>query len=138
MMLDDEDDKSPKNQRGLTPFHTACESGHIKTAEMLIMNSSNLKIDLNTKDNDGRTAFHLACSEGCLEIAELLIRYSHALKIDLNATDICGGNTAFHFACMKGQLKIIEMFIRNAADPNQGTIMTPNIDLNAKSKSGST
>ena len=48
MILDeheDVEDKSPKNQRGLTPFHTACESGHLKTVEMLILNSSNFKID---------------------------------------------------------------------------------------------
>ena len=64
--------------------------------EIIIKNSSELKIDLNSKEEGGWTAFHLACCNyyNYSDIVEMIMKNSSALDIDLNIKDNCGW-TAF-------------------------------------------
>ena len=43
-ILEDQEMKNPKNADGLTPFHVVCKEGHLKIAERLVRNFSELKI----------------------------------------------------------------------------------------------
>ena len=63
-MFNEETEKNPKNRWNETPFHFACKLGHLDIAEVIVKNSTKLKIDLNVKDCSGFTGFHLACNYG--------------------------------------------------------------------------
>ena len=72
---------------GWTAFHFTCFFGHSDIAEMIMKNSSQLKIDLNSKDSDGWTAFHFACMSGHIRIVDMMIELSESLELDLKAED---------------------------------------------------
>ena len=72
---------------GWTAFHFTCFSGHSEIAEMIMKNSSQLKMDLNRKDNYGMTAFHFACMRGHIKIVNMMIEQSESLELDLEAKD---------------------------------------------------
>ena len=131
LIMGKEDAKNQNNEMFQTPFLLACEYGHVKIAEMLMKNSTELNIDLNakTKLQNGKTAFQLACEKGQSETTKMLMKNSTNLNIDLNITDN-GGSTAFHFACKEGHLDIVEMLMKSSTNLN--------IDLNAKDNRGRT
>ena len=125
--------KNPGNKNEGTPFHVACEKGHVRIAEFIIKNSNENNINLNTnttgydrwncRDINGFTGFHYACRGGDVELVELLVKNSVECNIDLNTKDI-GGRTGFHCACSSGQIKVVELLIKNSVEFN--------MDLNAK------
>ena len=104
-------------------FAKACKIGHSKIAEMLVLKSTDLKINLNKKDKHRNTGFHFACKNDNLEIVNMLIGNSNKFNIDLNAKDYWG-KTAYHLACSWGNLNIVEMLIQKSTEFQ--------IDLNAK------
>ena len=75
--------KNPRNPKnyGMTPFHFACENGHIRIAEFIMKSSIENNIDLNAKNssdewhprNRGFTGFHYACqkSQVILKLTDL-------------------------------------------------------------------
>ena len=68
-------DFNAMDNKGMTAFHFACESGHSEVARMLVENSAKLKINLNVKDDEDRkTAFHLVCEKGNSKTAQMLIQ----------------------------------------------------------------
>ena len=71
-----------------TGFFMACEEGNMKTAELIIQNSKDYDIDLNTQEKiNFKTAFCAACVNEHKEMAELLIENSLDFNIDLNVKD---------------------------------------------------
>ena len=84
-------DLNSKNNRsisdGWTAFHFTCFFGHSDIAEMIMKNSSQVKMDLNSKDNDGWTAFQIACMKGHIAIVNMMIEQSESLELDLEAKD---------------------------------------------------
>ena len=74
-------DLNTKDNLGWTAFHQACFYGHPEIAEMIMKNSSELKINLNIKDKyDGCTGFHLACINGHSDIAKIMIPAGMAIS----------------------------------------------------------
>jgi len=129
MILDEEENKNPKNRKGETPFLAACCKGCMNIALLLLKKADELQIDLNAKSRYGETAFYLACDNDHSEVAEMLMKNSSDFKIDLNVKDITG-NTAFHVVCKKGHSEIAEMIMKNSSNLK--------IDLNIKNNSGYT
>ena len=97
IILDEAENKNPKNNVGETPFFVACCNGHLNIASMLLKKSDELQIDLNSKSSWRKTAFHLACRNGHSDIVEMIMMNSLELKIDLNRKDD-SGRTIFHIA----------------------------------------
>ena len=124
MILDEEDNKNPKNRGGKTPFIVACTEGRMNIAIILINKSNELGIDLDIKDKYGQTGFHQACWEGHSEVAEIIMKNAASTNIDLNVKDNWTGSTAFCLACWQGHLEIANLIMKNAASMN--------IDLNNK------
>ena len=62
-----------------TPFHLACFNGQACIAEIIMKNSANINIELNTKNNYGTTAFHLAGIYGQKSIVDMMINNSEFL-----------------------------------------------------------
>ena len=48
-IINEDDDRNPKNERGSTPFLVACQYSQSELVKMLIKNSADLKIDLNAR-----------------------------------------------------------------------------------------
>ena len=129
MILENEEKKNPRNRFGVTPFHQICRNGFLQLAEMIVQESYELNIELNSKDGSGRTAFHEACRKGQPEIVEILIEKIREINIEPNAKDDYG-LTAFHLACLNDDPKVIEMIIENSKELN--------VDLNSKDNDGMT
>ena len=72
-LIEDEEDKNPKNAKRKTPFNIAVENGYFEITEFLIQNSKKLNIDIDLLDWDPLEA---AYNDGHLEIVELLIKSS--------------------------------------------------------------
>ena len=98
--------KNPRNSLSMTPFHIACEKGHVSIAESIIKSSIENNINLNAKDSYGKTGYHHACSRGQVKIVELLIKNLVEHKINLNAKDI-SGKTGFNYAYENGHVVIV-------------------------------
>ena len=47
-------DLNSKDHEGGTAFHYACSNGQFKLAKILMKNSIEFKLELNSIDNDGR------------------------------------------------------------------------------------
>ena len=103
-------DLNIKDNYGYTPFHNACQNGHVKLAEMLMKKSIELDIDLNGKifdpAYDGWTPFHLACFFGKTDIVKIMIDNSESLKLDLTAKDK-NKQTGFQLAQRNKQQRVV-------------------------------
>ena len=75
----------------------ACEWGHLAVAEIIMMKSLELKIDLNARHKRGKTAFPMACKRGWTNIVNMLIQNEEIFKLDITWRDE-NGNTGMQFA----------------------------------------
>ncbi len=75
----------------LTPLHTACDSGYVHLAKLLLQHGANI----NAKQRDGRTPLHRACKMARLNVVALLLEQD---DIEVDATD-SKGQTPLHFVC---------------------------------------
>ena len=89
-----------KNKK--TPFHLACEFGHLQIAEILMGKADAHDIESDAKDDERQTAFHLACKNGHSKLTKMLIEKSKQFHINLNDKNE-RNETAFHLACKNGQ-----------------------------------
>ena len=64
---------------------------------MIVKNSVEFNIELNTRGNNDNTAFHYACMHGQSEIVEMIMKNSVEFNIELNVKDNQGA-TAFHLS----------------------------------------
>ena len=62
------ENKNPKTNDGLTPFHIAAEEGHLEIVKFLAHHLE----DKNPTDNQKWTPLHLAAQEGHLDIVKLM------------------------------------------------------------------
>ena len=97
------------DKRKWTPFHSACNKGHLKAAK--ILRQYEAKID--AKISIGRNALHLSCFNGHKSIAEFLLQE----KINLRDEDEEGW-TALHLAAQEGKIDVVRLLLSKGADPN--------------------
>ena len=127
-------------------FLIACQKGHVKTSEMLLMKLYKVRIDyrkskdvvLNQsgphkfgsfcKTKYGEQGFLAACSLGRINIIEMLIDKSVPLQLDLTAT--FSGLTGFYLACRGGHTNVVELLLDKSESVN--------FDLTAKDTLGYT
>jgi ankyrin repeat protein len=89
-----------RNDRGLTPLHSAASQGRRGVAELLLASQA----EVNGRDDNGWTPLHWAAIYGHKEIAELLLA-NHA---DVNARE-SNGWTPLHWAAGKGRKDVAEL-----------------------------
>ena len=71
IILDEVQDKNPKDLEGSTPLHQAANIGHLEVCKFL---SLNLK-EKNPRDEMGNTPLHFAAKSGHLDVSKLLCSY---------------------------------------------------------------
>ena len=71
---------------GWTAFIYACTNGHTDVVKLLL-DTSEMNIDLNARSNEGSTAIMLACRHGHKDVVQLLLNHS---DIDLYVKDNSG------------------------------------------------
>ena len=129
-----------------SPFLIACEKGHVKTAEMMLMKLYKVRIDSRKSKDDardqseppkfgsfrktkyGEQGFLTAYCNGCINIVEMLIEKSVPLELDLTAT--FSGVTGFYLACRNGHTNVVELLLDKSESVN--------FDLTARDSRGYT
>ena len=68
-IMENSDDKNPKDRNGWTPLHSAAQFGHFSVCQLIVENVD----DKNPKKNDGQTPLHLAVRLGHFSVCQLLL-----------------------------------------------------------------
>ena len=68
-MMENANDKNPKDGTGMTPLHHAAQNGHLSLCQLIVENID----DKNPKDYRGRPPLHLAARNGHLSVCELVV-----------------------------------------------------------------
>ena len=69
-IMENADDKNPKDQFGMTPLHKAAWNGHLAVCQLIVENVD----DKNPKDDDGWTPLHWAALYGHLSVCWLIVK----------------------------------------------------------------
>ena len=101
-----------KDNRGLTPLHTACEFGKIEIGNLLI----DMGADVNALDNASYTPLIRACLFQDNQDVTLIQRLINE-GTDVNRM-VGNGITPLHYAALRGGLKVAKLLIDNGADVN--------------------
>ena len=114
------------DNRGCTPFCSACTNGHFQCAEYVFNHtqaqyaylilkcvyhdykSQNADNPLRNKDRNGLTLMHFLCASGNAEALKQTVSKDSTLGFKM--TDNYG-NTPLHFACQYGHLRCVEILI---------------------------
>ncbi|CAH0555926.1 unnamed protein product [Brassicogethes aeneus] len=102
--------KSPRDIRGNTPLHVACQNGDIDCIKALLDPVQKIErdllnlsyqppqiyndVDLNQWNYVGQTCVHVAASNGHVDV----LRHLYWYGANINAREGCSGYTALHFA----------------------------------------
>ena len=108
-IIDNVDEKNPKDFYEKTPFHFAAENGHLSVCQLILENVD----DKNPRDYNGKTPFHFAAENGHFEICQLII----ANVDDKNPKDDWK-ITPLHNAAESGHFEICQLIIDNVDDKN--------------------
>ena len=95
--------------KGRTPFHFACQEGHLKIVQMM------LKVlkEKNPGDAYNFTALHIAAVQGQFEVVKAL---SDVINVkNPHASYYWRYETPLYMAAEKGHLKTVEFFINDSA-----------------------
>ena len=137
MILQTEGDGKLFHDSVPVPYLIACRNGHLKIAEMLLMNLHELIIDLCRKSNNSilldqsespkigpllkimwlEGGFVTACHAGHINVVKMLIDKSVPLELDLADQNIFG-HTGFHLACQGGHTNVVELLLDKSESVN--------------------
>mgnify|MGYP002049416097 CR=1 FL=1 len=101
-IMDNLDDKNPRNNDGATPLYLAANCGHLKICQLIIANVDNQ----NIPDNLGNTPLHIAAFYGHYEVCRAFIE-----TLDDNNPMNNNGKTPFCVATEQGHLEICKLFV---------------------------
>ena len=112
-----------KDEQGMTAFHYAVRSGHVRVVREGFIYSNRVNIfNFNAVDNYGRNAAHHAVSldkklrsGDRSAIEDMFFRLRLETEVDLTAQDNDGSNI-LHYAVKRGDLDIIEIAARYCKD----------------------
>ena len=107
LIMDNVEDKNPKNNTGWTPYHSAAWKGHLSVCQLIINNVE----DKNPKDKNGDTPLHQAACRGHFEIFKLIFE-----NVEDKSPQTGAWNTPLHFAAMNGHLEICKYIISKVED----------------------
>ena len=68
-IMENSNDKNPKDRTGYTPLHKAAENGHLSVCQLILENVD----DKNPKNWYGETPFHCAALKGHLPVCQLIV-----------------------------------------------------------------
>ncbi|KAF5186406.1 Ankyrin-1 [Thalictrum thalictroides] len=97
----------PKDAKGYTPLHCACEGGHLSTAEYLLKKGA----DPNIRNDRGFTPLHFAAENGREELLRLLL----SKGVDVDALSSVG--TPLQMAACKGKHEAVKILLDHCANP---------------------
>lgn len=91
-------------ENGFTPFFDACTSGHLKTAELLLLKGAELMIMLP----NGYNILHILCRQGRHVILSWLLgNYSVSLSSYLDSGTSKNGTTPLMCGCISGSVEVL-------------------------------
>ena len=109
-----------RNHLGLTPFHLACQGGHLEIARKLYDDSDQPLDLIADRDKEGATALHLACQKDQPDLVEFLLSSGADDIVFAHKND---GMTSLHIAAQHGSRDVMKLLLSNV-----------NIDINVKDK----
>ena len=70
-IMENIDEKNPKDRFGYTPLHKAAGNGHLSVCQLIVENVD----DKNPKDDNGETPLHEASKNGHLSVCQQIVEY---------------------------------------------------------------
>ena len=98
------------NKEEMSPFHYACQEGHVETVKTFVLYGNVSIIDFDARDKLSQTAFHLACKKGHSDIVEFLIGNSNNLNINILSKDESDEST-LHSLAQIGNHEIVKLLV---------------------------
>ncbi|PIA31491.1 hypothetical protein AQUCO_04900058v1, partial [Aquilegia coerulea] len=98
----------PKDAKGYTPLHRACEGGHLSTAVYLLKKGA----DPEMRSNRGFNSLHIAAEKGSEELVRLLL----SKGADVDALSRSG--TPLNLAAGQGKHEVVKVLLDHCANPN--------------------
>ena len=68
-IMENSDDKNPKDRFGWTPLHKAAQKGHLSVCQLIVRNVD----DKNPKNYNGCTPLHWAAENGHLSVCQIIV-----------------------------------------------------------------
>ena len=128
MIIDNVENKNPRNDYGNTPLFFALMGGHLSVFQFIFNNVE----EKNPKNNNGETLLHHAVYKGHFEMFKLIFDEIE----DKNPVDVFK-NTILHWAAKMGHLEICKYIVSKVEDKNL-TINSKNIANNTPLESART
>ncbi|KAI0182132.1 ankyrin repeat-containing domain protein [Hypoxylon sp. FL1284] len=97
-----------RDHAGRTPLSFACEMGHARICDILILGGADYRI---RDEIYGQTALGWAIAEGHKEVVRLLLHHG------ADPTDHLSGTTPLHLAIQRLDSELVELLLENGADP---------------------
>jgi hypothetical protein len=111
LIIDQMDDKNPKNSITITPLHNAALSGHLSICKLILDNIN----DKSPRNFSRRTPIHYAAKFGHLEVCILFLNNIESHQ-DKNPID-SNGRTPLHLAAENGHLEVCKL-VKYVEDKN--------------------
>ena len=123
MLMENMNEKNPKNNASRTPLHLAAEKGHFEVCRLIV---ENVQCDHDLKKNNGYpceinhidhyrfTPLHIAAMKGHLQICNLIIKH----VCDKNPMGSYNGITPLHYAAQNGHFQVCQLIVKNVQEKN--------------------
>ena len=106
-----------EDDHGRTPFHLACQNGHVEIARSLLTalrSQGNLSI-INKTMHDRRTPLSKSAGRGLYEIVDLLLAEADVIAL-INSSETPLKRTALHLAAYNGRNDVVKLLLEKGAD----------------------
>ena len=108
-LVENKEDKNPKDEEGFTPLYHAAEKGHFTLCQFIVARVS----DKNPGKSNGNTPLHIAAQNGHYEICKLIVE-----RVSNKNPTNDGNFTPLYVAAQNGFLDICKLIIENVEDKN--------------------
>ena len=119
-IVDNTEDKNPRDTNGNRPLHYAAMMGHLDTLKYLVDKEVKSRIagpyknlERNPRNNSGYTPLHEAALRGHLDIVMYLVD-----RIDNKNPRNNSGTTPLHEAAEKGHIDVVKYIVANINEKN--------------------
>ena len=131
MIMENMEEKNPKDECGITPLHQAAEYGELEVCKLIIENvqcdkeiCKRYQCDKNPNNDINFTPLHMAAMNGHIQVCKFIIENvcenpkPRSDRGDSKNPKCCDGTTPLHKAALRGHLQVCQLIIENVQQKN--------------------
>ena len=131
MIMENMDEKNPKDDWGVTPLHEAAEYGKVEVCKLIVENvqcdkeiCKRYQCDKNPKNDFNFTPLHMAAMNGHLQVCKLIIENvcenpkPRSDRGDPKNPKSRDGTTPLHNAALRGHLQVCQFIVESVQNKN--------------------